>query len=179
MLSLAQIKHVITYYYLELIQNSDRVTPTHIHRDCVFFNKSRGEICSYVYSNTKFNNIIKKLHEAKNVHQINSVPVNSLCCIENKKIPMVSAGIQFIIYGKSIDHVCVQKKYQRICYYYFKLRHFPTFVQKEIMIWLNKQPWYLPNSCCINIILKRLLQSNFCEKIHRELNEMVSVLNTV
>lgn len=177
MLNIEQMKHVITYYYLELLPDHERSTPVYIQRDCVYLNKTRGEICSDLYSNTKYHSILKKLHNAKDVHQINSVPINSLCSIEHKKIPKESAGVQFIIYGTPVEHVCVQKRYQQICYYYFKLRNFPTFTQREILRWLHKQPWYIPKLCEVNFILKRLLDSNIPEKIHREFLEMVSLLS--
>jgi hypothetical protein len=179
MLSLEQVKHVITYYYLEMIREYDGSTPVHIQRDCVFLNKSRGEICADLHSNPKLSFVISKIHSASEVHQINSVPVNSLCCIDQKKIPLASGGIQFILYGKdkTKEHICVQKKYQQLCYYYFKLRNFPSYTQKEILKWLNKQPWYLPKSMPVNDILKRLLHSNFPEKVHRDLNEIIDILN--
>ena len=118
MLSLEQVKHVITYYYLEMVLDYDKSIPGHIQRDCVFLNKSRGEICSDIYSNPRLKEIISKLHGANDIHQINSVPVGSLCFIDKKRIPLATGGIQFIIYGNSMEHVCIQKKYQRyhICY---------------------------------------------------------------
>lgn len=179
MLSLQQVKHIITYYYLDMIETTDKITPLHVQRDCVFLNKSRGEICSDIYSNPLMKEIIDKIHHATKVHQINSVPVNSICIIDKKKIPVASGGIQFIIYhrDKSVEHICVQKRYQQLCYYYFKLRNFPSFTQREIIKWLNKQPWYLPQTCSVNFILKRILESNLPEKVHTELNEMSEVLN--
>jgi len=179
MLSLEQVKHVITYYYLEMVLDYDKSIPGHIQRDCVFLNKSRGEICSDIYSNPRLRDIISKLHGAADVHQINSVPVGSICFIDKKRIPLATGGIQFIIYATSagMEHICVQKKYQRLCYYYFKLRNFPSCTQRDILRWLNKQPWYLPKSCQINLILKRLLESNFPEKVHRDLSNIVDTLS--
>lgn len=178
MLSLEQVKHVLTYYFLEMLRDGDNSVPTtHIQRDCVFLNKSRGEICSDVYSNPKLRYVIGLIHEARDIHQINSVPVNSVCCIDNKKIPISSAGIQFIIYKKNSNtHVCVQKKYQPLCYAYFKLRHFDKYIQKAMLSWLSKQPWYLPRAMSANALLKRVLDSNFPEVIHRELEEIVDTL---
>ena len=179
MLSLEQVKHVITYYYLEMVLDYDKSIPGHIRRGCVFLNKSRGEICSDIYSNPRLRDIISKLHGAADVHQINSVPVGSICFIDKKRIPLATGGIQFIIYATSagMEHICVQKKYQRLCYYYFKLRNFPSCTQRDILRWLNKQPWYLPKSCQINLILKRLLESNFPEKVHRDLSYVVDTLS--
>jgi hypothetical protein len=179
MLSLEQVKHVVTYYYLDMMKEYEKNTPVHIQRDCVFLNKSRGEICADLHSNPKLKHIISKIHYATDVHQINSVPVNSVCCVDDKKIPLASGGIQFIVYGqdKTKEHLCIQKKYQHLCYYYFKLRNFPSYTQREILKWLNKQPWYLPKSMPVNTILKRLLDSNFPERVHRDLSEIIDILN--
>ena len=88
-----------------------RVSRRRISSVIVCLNKSRGEICSDVYSNPKLRYVIGLIHEARDIHQINSVPVNSVCCIDKKKIPISSAGIQFIIYARNSNtHVCVQKK---------------------------------------------------------------------
>lgn len=178
MLSLEQVKHILTYYFLDMIPNYDKNTPVHVHRDCVYLNKTRGELCSDIYSNPKLVQVIRSIHDSVKIHQINSVPVNSLCCIDKKAIPISSAGIQLIIYTKkSVEHLCIQKKYQQLCYYYFKLRNFPQFVQFEIANWLNKQPWYLPRACNINTVLKRILESKLPNKIHTELEEIIVHLN--
>lgn len=179
MLSVEQVKHVLTYYFLDMLDTDSPSMPQHIQRDCVFLNKSRGEICSDIYSNPKLKYIIGKIHEARDIHQINSVPVNSVCCIDNKKIPISSAGIQFIIYSDENTHLCIQKKYQQLCYAYFKLRHFDKYIQKAMLSWLSKQPWYLPRAMSANALLKRVLDSNFPEIIHRELEEIVDVLDTL
>ena len=39
-----------------------------------------------------------------------------------------------------------------------------------------KQPWYLPRAMSANALLKRVLDSNFPEVIHRELEEIVDTL---
>jgi hypothetical protein len=142
-------------------------------------NKNRGELCSDIFNNPKLQDVIKKIHGASTIHQINSVPVNSLCAIDNKKIPLSTGGVQMIIYykDKNLDHICIQKKYQQLCYYYFRLRNFPEYIQYELKRWLNKQPWYLPRSHTVNTILKTILSSNFPEKIHTELNETIDMIN--
>ena len=53
MLSVEQVKHVLTYYFLDMLDTDSTRVPQHIQRDCVFLNKSRGEICSDMYSNPK------------------------------------------------------------------------------------------------------------------------------
>lgn len=178
MLSLQQIKHILQYYCLDMMENQETIMPPHIQRDCVYMNKARAEICSEIFMNPKLKKIIMKIHHAKAIQQLNTVPVNSVCSIDKIKIPLATGGIQIIIFqdGKQIEHICIQKKYQRLCYYYFKLRHFPDFVKHEIKRWLNKQPWYIPKACTINLILKRLLDSNMPEKIHIDLTDIVEVL---
>ncbi len=178
MLSLQQCRHVITYYCLQLMK-SDSSTPAHISRDVVYMNKQRGEVCSEVYSNPTMRSIISKIHNASVIHQINTIPVDSLCAIDNKKIPLCSSGVQLIIYDRdqNVVNICIQKKYQQLCYYYFRLRNFPKYIENEIKKWLSNQPWYLPRSQSTNTILKQLLKSNFPEKIHAELNETLDLIN--
>ena len=163
-----------------MMENQETVMPTHIQRDCVYMNKARAEICSEIFMNPKLKDIIFKIHSAKTINQLNTVPVNSLCSIDKVKIPMATGGVQIVLYevGKEIQHICIQKKYQRLCYYYFKLRNFPDFIKVEIKTWLNKQPWYIPKSCTVNLILKRLLESNMPEKIHIDLTEIIEVLTS-
>ena len=178
MLSLQQCRHVITYYCLQLM-NTDSSTPAHISRDVVFMNKQRGEVCSEVYSNPRLQPVVSKIHDAVTIHQVNSIPMDSICAIDKKKIPLCTGGIQLIIYDrkKRLVNICIQKKYQQICYFYFRLRHFPNYIENEIKKWLNRQPWYLPRSQSVNIILKQLLKSNFSERIHAELNETIDLIN--
>ena len=180
MLSLQQIKHILQYYCLDMMEHQDSNIPSHIQRDCVYMNKTRAEICSDIFMNPLLKRIIEKIHKASRIHQLNTVPRNSLCFIDNIKIPIATGGVQVILYykDKPIEHICIQKKYQRLCYYYFKLRHFPDIIKHEIKIWLNKQPWYLPKSCTVNLILKRLLESNMAGKLHMDLFEMIDVLNS-
>lgn len=180
MLSLQQIRHVLQYYCLDMMERQDTTIPTHIHRDCVYMNKARAEICSDIFMNPKLKDVIYKIHTASRIHQLNTVPMNSECFIDKIKIPIATGGVQIIVYfvSKDIEHICIQKKYQRLCYNYFKLRHFPNFIKMEIKTWLNKQPWYIPKSCTVNLILKRLLESNMPEKIHIDLCENIEVLNS-
>ncbi len=180
MLSLQQIKHILQYYCLDMMETQDSTIPSHIQRDCVYMNKTRAEICSDIFMNPLLKNIIEKIHKASRIHQLNTVPRNSICFIDNIKIPIATGGVQIILYYKDqpIEHICIQKKYQRLCYYYFKLRHFPDIIKHEITKWLNKQPWYLPKSCTVNLILKRLLESNMAGKIHMDLSDIIDVLNS-
>ena len=64
MLSLEQVKHILTYYFLDMIPNYDKNTPVHVHRDCVYLNKTRGELCSDIYSNPKLVHVISSIHIA-------------------------------------------------------------------------------------------------------------------
>ena len=163
-----------------MMESQDSNIPSHVQRDCVYMNRARAEICSDIYMNPLLKKIIEKIHKASRIHQLNTVPLNSMCYIDNLKIPLPTGGIQLILYYHegAIEHICIQKKYQRLCYYYFKLRHFPDIIKQEIKRWLNKQPWYLPKSCTVNLILKRLLESNMPEKLHMDLSEIIEVLNS-
>ena len=162
-----------------MMDAQDRHIPTHISRDCVYLNKMRGELCSNVFSNPKIKNLLQLIHHSRNIEQLNSVPVNCLCSIDKKTIPVSTAGVQLIIYNKdqTIQHLCIQKKYQQICYYYFKLRYFPDFIQKIIKEWLCKQSWYLPRIYAVNDIIKRILESNIPNQIHTELSEITEIFN--
>ena len=179
MLTLQQCKHVIQYYTLDMMDAQDRHIPTHISRDCVYLNKMRGELCSNVFSNPKIKNLLQLIHHSRNIEQLNSVPVNSLCSIDKKTIPVSTSGVQLIIYNtdQTIQHLCIQKKYQQICYYYFKLRYFPDFIQKIIKDWLCKQSWYLPRVYAVNDIMKRILESNIPNQIHTDLSEITEIFN--
>ena len=84
--------------------------PTHIQRDCVYRNKARAEICSEIFMNPKLKKIIMKIHHAKAIQQLNTVPVNSVCSIDKIKIPLATGGIQInISRWKQIEHICIQK----------------------------------------------------------------------
>ena len=179
MLSVQQVRHVLQYYLLDMME-SDTSVPTHVHRDCLYMNKARAELCSEIFSNPILRKLLQKIHNASHIHQINSVPINSTCYIEGKNIPFALGGTQLIIYHREndVEHLCILKKYQRICYYYFKLRHLPDFIKMDIKTWLNKQSWYIPKACTVNLILKRLLESNLSEKIHVNLCENIEILSS-
>ena len=38
-----------------------------------------------------------------------------------------------------MKHICIQKKYQNVCYAYFKMRHFPHFIEQHIKEWLDTE----------------------------------------
>jgi hypothetical protein len=179
MLTIQQCKHVITYYTLDMMNVQDTHIPVHISRDCVYLNKMRGELCSNVFSNPKIKDILNHIHNASNIEQLNSVPINSMCSVDKKTIPVSTSGVQLIIYNKNqtVEHICIQKKYQQICYYYFKLRYFPNFIQKTIKEWLCKQSWYIPRAYPVNNIITRIHHSNIPNKIHNELTEIMDTFN--
>jgi len=179
MLTLQQCKHVITYYTLDMMETQDKHIPLHISRDCVYLNKMRGELCSNVFSNPKIKDLLNSIHNSSHIEQLNSVPLNSICYIDKKNIPVPTAGVQLIIYNKNqtIEHICIQKKYQQICYYYFKLRYFTDFIQKTIKEWLCKQSWYLPRTYPVHTVIKRINTSNIPNKIHTELSEIMETFN--
>ncbi|MAJ82059.1 MAG: hypothetical protein CMF41_04000 [Legionellales bacterium] len=164
-----QIKNVITYYLMNMLKSD--ISANHITRDVIEFNKLRGKYCGMWY---KKYNIFEDIHNAKHITQINSVPDGSLCCIDNKRIPCCSHGVQLIINGEnSVKHFLIQKKYQTICYNYFKIRNFDTIIQDKIKKWFLNEPWYFPKTFPSNVLLKHLLESNFCDIIYTEVNEIL------
>ena len=91
MLSLQQIKHILQYYCLDMMENQETVMPTHIQRDCVYMNKARAEICSEIFMNPKLKNIIFKeqqpdgfIFDFYNVKDKLYTPVNDSIIISNQ-----------------------------------------------------------------------------------------------
>jgi hypothetical protein len=144
--------------------------PNHITRDVVEFNKQRGKYCGELY---KKYGIMKHIHHASYITQINNVPQNSICMIDNKKIPTDTAGVQLIVHGDTVKNLIVQKKHLKKCYYYFKIRYFDDLVKKKIIDWLTSEDWFYPRLYTINYILKKILQSNFSDGVLTELTEIL------
>jgi hypothetical protein len=178
MISFEQCKHVITYYILKIMSSEPLHLAPHIQRDCIFLNKQRGEICANICFNKTFGEITKCLHNAKQIEQVNSIPDNNVCFIDKKVIPQNSSGIQLIIYLENdVKHICIQKKYQKICYAYFKVRNFPSFVEKYIKDWLVSQDWYVPNTYGTEFITNKVLNSQIPNAIHTHLTQSIETLN--
>lgn len=168
-MNVQQVRNIVTYYLLKMLKTDS--IPNHITRDVIEFDKMRGAYCGRVYN--KYS-IIEYIHEADRITQINSVPQNSLCMIDNKVIPTDTAGIQLIVSVKNnIKHLIVQKKYQHILYNYFRVRHFDQLCMHKIQQWFLNETWFFPNVFKSNILLKSILQSNFCELIQTEINELI------
>ena len=150
----------------------------HIQRDCILLNKQRGEICANVCSDEKLGDVLYLLHHAKRIEQLNSIPDNNKCFIDKKVIPQNSSGIQLIIHLENeIKHICIQKKYQKICYAYFKIRNFPNFIEKYIKDWLITQDWYIPGVYNMDQITQKILQSQIPHAIHTHLTQSIETLN--
>jgi hypothetical protein len=180
MVTATQMKNVITFYFLELISSSTQNIPQNVSRDCVTFNKSRADICARVFNHSKYKRIIEFIHQSTSVQQINSVPENSTCSISDKIIPNVESGIQLIIRSPDfLNHVTLQKQFQSVCFAYFKVRHFTSFIQMEIRQWLLDQSWYLPKIYKTNVLLQRLLLSSFCTRIYTHYMESIYILDNV
>jgi len=164
-----QVRNVVTYYLLKMLQTES--IPNHITRDVIELNKKRGAYCGRAFNQY---DIIKYIHEADKVTQINSVPQNSICMIDNKIIPNDTAGIQLIVnMNNKIKHIIIQKKYQHILYNYFRVRHYDKLCMQKIQQWFLNEAWFFPNIFKSNILLKSILQSNFCDLIQTELNELI------
>ena len=178
MISFEQCKHVITYYMYKIMSKELMNIHPHVQRDCVFLNKQRGELCAKIIENPKLQEILLLLHHAKRIEQINTIPDSNKCFIEKKNIPKNNSGIQLIFYsGDKFQHVCIQKKYQKVCYAYFKIRNFSDFIQQYIKSWLLNQDWYLPKTYEINYLVKKILSSRVPKAIHTHLIESVDELN--
>lgn len=164
-----QVRNIVTFYLYKILK-VDQVS-NHITKDVVEFNKIRGQYCGKMY---KKYNILKDVHHSKHITQINSVPENSICYIEKKVIPTASFGVQLIIsVNNTIKHYTIQKKYQNICYNYFKIRYFDLLTMEKIKKWFLNEPWFFPNVFNCNVLLKYLLDSNFCDIIYTEINHIL------
>jgi hypothetical protein len=171
------MQHVVIYYLFDILRGQNIQIPAHVTRDCIIFNKIRAEICGNVYNKTRFKSILQSIHTSCSISQINSVPVGSICAFEKKNIPHVESGVQLIIRSdQGISHIVIQLKYQPLCYSYFKLRHFTTFIQQELRIWILAQKWYLPNTYNADFILKKIFASSFCENIFKHFTSSVQQL---
>ena len=181
MITEGQLKNVITYYYLDLMKHNRNSIqpPTQATRDTIAFNKLRAEICGSVYNINKFKECIGIIHNSCLVQQVNSIPKNATCCVDKVAIPLCESGVQLIckVEDDSIHHVVLQKKYQKICNNYFKLRHFNVLLQERMKAWFIKQTWYLPNQYTTSDLLKKLFDSNFCKIAYKDLELTVDVLD--
>lgn len=171
---------VVTYYLLDMFHDAPPQVPINITRDCIFFNKMRADLCADIFNNVAFSHIVSLIHNATKVTQINSVPTGCVCSIEGKPICSNQAGVQLILtLDGGCEHVIIQRKYQRLCYNYWKLRNFPAFIQLQMREWLLQQSWYLPHVYSAHFIMNKLFTSSFCDKIHthfvQAVNEVVQL----
>lgn len=184
MITESQIKNVVTYYFLNMqekkCENSIPI-PTHVVRDTMNFNKIRADICGAAYNNEKFKDIFNILHYTVRVEQVNCTPQNTFCFVEKSKIPLSKSGIQLICKkdDDTVKHIVIQKRYQKICNAYFRLRHFTDILQETIKQWLIKQPWYLPNCYKVNDLLHRLVNSTICLGIFKNMVNLVETLEAI
>ena len=179
MISIDQCQHVIAYHFARMVSRNPPPVIQPVQRDCVYFNRLRGEICAKVSTDKRFTNILQYIHTSNRVEQVNSVPVGSSCFIDGKKIQRPTAGVQVLIYGKqSMQHVCIQKKYQKICHAYFKLRHFTDFIDRYIKNWLLEQDWYIPHMFTTDKLLEKVLSSTVPVALYTHFVETVETLDT-
>ena len=177
MISFEQCKHVLHYYVMKMMTDDPIQVAPHISRDCVYLNKIRGETCANISSNPMMSNILKLLHNASRIDQLNSIPPGNKCFIDGKNIPKSSCGVQLIIYSEDkTRHICIHTKYQKLCYAYFKLRNFTDFIETHIKKWLNEQTWYIPKSYSTEYIIVKILNSRVPQAIHTHLIETIDTL---
>lgn len=177
MITVDQCKHVVMYCVSSLVSEKYTAPPT-IQRDCIMFNKVRGEMCANVSKSKQFKFILPRVHESCKINQINSVPEGSICCIDNKPIQTSGVGVQFILFYDNgvVYHVCLHKKYQELCYAYFKLRHFIAYVEAYIKNWLLAQEWYIARYYTCDTIVERVMQSRIPDIIHIQWVDLVRIL---
>ena len=94
------------------------------------------------------------IHNAKEVTQINSVPLQSRCCSTHKLLDS-SNGVQLIT---GDIHICVHRNVAVQWYHYYRIRHFPKFICGLVLEWLKVQPWYLHEQ---TFHVSRLLNSHW------------------
>jgi hypothetical protein len=184
MITEGQMKNVISYYFLDMMKVNDNNInhiPTHITRDTIQFNKFRAETCGQCYNNPKYKKILEVIHNSKSVKQINSVPKNTICAVDNVSLPLNNSGIQLICYTEEekIQHIVLQEKYQTICNSYFKIRHFPQLLQKKLRDFFVNQPWFLPDTYEVHFLLKKVFSSTFSQQVYKELENNVDILDTL
>lgn len=144
----------------------------YIQRDCIHLNNCRGSMCADLASDSKWSTVAALLHNSKLVHQINSVPEKAVCFIDKKVIPTSSGGIQLIIHTeREKKHICVRKQYQKKCYGYFIIRHFPEIIKRIIKAWLQQQDFYLPNVYTYEEVLSKVLNSHLPQLVFSRFND--------
>lgn len=177
MITFEQCKHVIHYYVLKMTTTDHIQVSPHIQRDCIYLNKMRGEICANVMNNPLLKAILLLIHDASTIEQVNSIPINNKCFIDNKNIPKSTSGIQLIIHiDDKKEHICIQKKYQKICYSYFKLRNFDQFIESYIKKWLSDQEWYIPKMYTSDYVVNKIVNSQIPKAIHTQWIEITDIL---
>lgn len=152
--------------------------PTHVTRDTIQFNKQRAEICGEAYNKSKFQDVLQIIHNSIHVRQLNSVPKNTLCAVDNVSMPVHETGIQLICQSEQnkIQHIVMQKKYQMFCNSYFKLRHFTDLLQHEMRMFFIEQPWYIPEVHPTHFLLQKLFSSTFVARVQKDLTRIVETL---
>lgn len=180
MITQSQMKNVISYYLLQMSINDAAFTfPLPEVRDAIVFNKLRAELCGSLYNKPKWKDTLKVIHESVHVQQVNSVPVQSVCNVDNIPIPVNHAGVQLLCRNKEgkIEHLVLQKKYQQLCNNYFKLRHYPELLQQQIRTWLTQQVWYIPGCYTPTILCCKVTESSLFLTMFHDLQSIAEALN--
>lgn len=167
---------------MDMMEKSTSATshvPTHVTRDTIQFNKARAHICGEAFNRPKYKQILLTIHNSVTVKQVNSVPCNTTCAVDNVLMPLNQSGIQLICQSDSnkVTHIVLQKKYQPFLNSYFKLRHFNEILQQEMRTFFISQPWYLPKIHQTYFLLQKLFASTFVKRMHKDLEHIVDVLD--
>lgn len=181
MITLQQCKHVISLVLKQMSPGtSSQISSMSYNRDLIFFNKMRGELCANIITNPHLKDVLLLIHNAMVIQQINSVPVNQKCAISKKNMATSNSGISLLVYDRkrNMKHICIEKKYQSVCFAYYKIRNFPEIIKKKIKVYLNIQPWYIPQVHSLSFLNNKILASSIPNIVHLELMDAVECFNS-
>lgn len=175
-----QCKHVVEYCVRSMVQSERVHVTSQMQRDCIAMNKARGELCAAISTHSKYRDIIRVIHDAHTVQQINTTPDGSVCAIDGKTIQNTTIGTQLIVHtDERIHHVCIRKSYQEVCYAYFRIRNFLQFIEQYVRQWLISQPWYIPKYYSCVTITHKVLQSCVPNAIYTKWVDLLDILRDV
>lgn len=181
MITLQQCRHVISLVLKQMSPGTtSQISSMSYNRDLIFFNKMRGELCANIITNPKLKDVLILIHNAIVIQQINSVPVNQECAISKKKMATTTSGISLLIYDRkrNMVHICIEKKYQCVCFAYYRIRNFPEIIKNKIKVYLNLQPWFIPHVHSLSFLNNKILSSSLPNTIHIELMDAVECFNS-
>ena len=141
---------------------------TRSSRELIELTKVCASACaSYASKSSPY---LMKLHDARKVVQINSVPENSTCVVTRRSLKG-SEGVQLMM-GET--HVCVHVDVHHEWYHYWRVRYFPEIICSKVLDWTMKQPWWYPG---IEVPYSRLASSHWLNTMKYMLDESLDILH--